>query len=176
TEESVMCGNIKRLEGPQKSQEICMKTQSNDFSEMARNNYSDLGKSQSKHEASDRTVIQGLETQRDKCKSSKRSLREFEPTSASHQGKNEFCDKSEVSNMLNDQNREESKSYQDMMSQKQISSDEPQHKVVVSQAQEGEICDRPQKNHKSNERPRDPDEVTLTRSHLCLSEAGYELQ
>ncbi len=78
--------------------------------------------------------------------------------------------------MLNDKNSEVSKSYQDMMSQKQISIDNLQHKVGVSQpqAQIGEICDRSQKNHKSNERPQDPDEVT--QSHLCPSKAGHELQ
>ncbi len=173
TEKSVMYANIKRLEGPQKGPEVCKKPQCNaELFEMTRNNQNDLGKSQRKHEASDRTVIQRLETQRDKCKSSKRSL--GEPTSASHQGKNKFCDKPEVSNMLNDKNREESESYQDRMSQKQISSDGPQHKVAASQAQKCEICDRPQKNHKSSERPQDPDEVT--RSHLCPSEAGHQLQ
>jgi hypothetical protein len=167
------CANIKRLEGPQKGREVCKKPQGNaELSEMAWNNHNNLGKSQRKHEASDRTVIQGLERHRQKYKSSKSSL--GEPTSASHQGKNEFCDKSEVSNMFYDKNREGSKSYQDRMSQKQISSDEPQHKVAVSHVQKGEICDRPQKNHMSNERPQDPDGVT--QSNLCLSEAGHELQ
>jgi len=173
TEKSVMYANIKRLEGPQKGREVCMKTQSNaQLSELARNNHTNLGKSQRKHEVSDRTVIQGLERHRHKYKSSKRSL--GEPTSASRRGNNECCDKSEVSKMLNDKNREESKNCQDRMSQKQISSDEPQHMVVVSQAQKGEMCDRPQKNHKSNERPQDPGEVT--KSNLCPSEAGDELQ
>jgi hypothetical protein len=168
-----MYANSKRLDGPQNGREVCMKPQSYaELSEMARNNQKDLGNSQRKHAVPDRTVIQGFEGQRHKCKSSKRSL--GEPKSASHQGNNECCDRSEVSKMLNDKNREESKNCQDRMSQKQISSDEPQHMVVVSQAQKGEICDRPQKNHKSNERPQDPGEVT--KSNLCPSEAGDELQ